>query len=293
MRARLLERTNLNSLPDSIANSAASLNTWGTNAIEGSTISKKEAERILLDGESPGGKPVRDILVTIQHERTFKKLLKTEKKVITLEMVLDLHEDVFIHILPDAGTWRRINVRIRGVRVSPPRMEKVITEMQEWTENYHRMDLEGENVFSLGTWMHYEFERIHPFADGNGRIGRLLLNFHFLKRNWPPVHVLPVHRNDYLNCLNEAAGGDLSHLEEFLKVLSASSLLDLLDQLGTKKDRLISLKEASKITGYSEKYIALRCKQGKIPSLRDGREWRTSQWAMELYADYIGRDKGH
>jgi hypothetical protein len=68
-----------------------------------------------------------------------------------------------------------------------------------------------------------------------------------------------------------------------------ASLLDLLDQVGTANDELISLKNASKISPYSEKYLALRCKQGELPSLRSGREWRTSKFAIELYIEYVGR----
>ena len=99
--------------------------------------------------------------------------------------------------------------------------------MENWVKLYRQRDVEGENVFSLGSRMHFEFERIHPFSDGNGRVGRLLLNLHFMNRNWPPVHILPVHRNDYLDALNKAAKDDFSHLKNLLKVLMGASLLDL------------------------------------------------------------------
>jgi len=62
-------------------------------------------------------------------------------------------------------------------------MEKIIGEMDAWLAEYQKRDIEGEDAISLAVWMHFEFERIHPFSDGNGRIGRLLLNLHFLKRS--------------------------------------------------------------------------------------------------------------
>ena len=289
MRSKLLDRISLDSLPESTWKRISALNTWGTNAIEGSTISWQDAERILLKGKTPGGKPVRDVTETIQHEQAFRTILKRVTSPMTLGTVLELHEEVFRLILPDAGHWRRTNVRIAGAGFTPPRMEKVLMEMESWLQTYEERDINGEDVFSLGAWMHYEFERIHPFSDGNGRIGRLLMNLHFLKRNWPPIHVLPAHRDDYLDSLNMAAEGDFEPLEDLMKILMASSLLDLLDQVGTKDDELLSIKEAINSSPYGEKYISLRCKQGEIPSLKSGREWRTSKRALALYQEHGGR----
>ena len=289
LRPELLERTTLDALPESVWKRIAALNTWGTNAIEGSTISFRDAERILFDNVTPGGKPMRDVTETMQHEQAFRGLLDRRKREITLETVLELHEDVFRLILPDAGQWRRINVRVRDADFTPPRMEKVLRETETWIKNYRERDLAGEAPFSLGAWMHFEFERIHPFSDGNGRVGRLLVNLHFLKRNWPPVHILPIHRDHYLRSLNEAAGGDFTVLENLLKILMGSSLIDMLDQAGTSEDKLISLSEASDVVPHSEKYLALRCKQGEIPSLKSKGQWRTSRRALELYQRHIGR----
>ncbi len=283
----MLERTSLNDLPKSVWKRTSALNTWGTNAIEGSTIGWKDTEKILLQGVTPSGKPVDDVRVTIQHEEAFGSLKGS--KGIDLELVLKLHEQVFFGVLKDAGRWRRINVRITGAKNSPPRMEKVRDEMIRWEEEYNKRDMVGEDAFTLGAWMHYEFERIHPFCDGNGRIGRLLLNLHFLNRNWPPVHISPKQRDGYIRSLNEYASGDASCLEEFLKARTGASLLDLLDQVGTSSDELLSLKEGSRMSPYDEKYLAQRCKEGELPALKDGREWRTSSRALELYVEMMGR----
>lgn len=289
LRDKLLERTSLSGLPESVWKKSAALNTWGTNAIEGSTISWKDTEKLLLDGITVPGKPIRDVLETIQHEKAFKALPDRAKQAITLETVLELHEDVFWGILPDVGQWRRVNVRIRGAAFTPPRMEKVLREMKAWLDEYNRRDLEGEDTFELAAWLHFEFERIHPFSDGNGRVGRLLLNLHFLKRNWPLVHVLPSHRDEYLEGLEAAALGDFSKLVKLFRTLSGASLIDLLDQVGTAQDALISLKDAAKHSPYSEQYLALRCKQGELPAMRKGREWRTSKRALALYGKLVGR----
>ena len=172
LRSKLLDRTGLNDLPESFWKRSGALNTWGTNAIEGSTITREEAEHIILDGKSVSDKPIRDVIETIQHEKAFEKLVNIRQKEISLKTVLELHDDVFHGILSDAGQWRRINVRVKNASFTPPRLEKVVRKMELWERNYRERDLNGEDIFSLGAWVHYEFERIHPLSDGNGRVGR-------------------------------------------------------------------------------------------------------------------------
>ncbi len=289
LRSTLLERASLENLPEPVWKRAAALNTWGTNAVEGSTITWEDAQRLLLEGKSVPHKPVRDIMETIQHERTFRSLPSLRGSALDLKLILQLHESVFMGILPDAGQWRRINVRVMGAAFTPPRMEKVVPELEVYEREYRKRDVEGENVFKLGAWMHFEFERIHPFTDGNGRVGRLLLNLHFLKRNWPPVHILPPHRGAYLGALNDAVRNDFSSLEGLLKFLTGASLVDLLDQVGTAEDELTDLKKISKIAPYGPKYLALRCQQGVIPAVKTGGVWQTSRRALKLYTRHVAR----
>lgn len=289
LRSILLERVSLESVPEPVWKRTAALNTWGTNAVEGSTITWEDAQRLLLEGKSVSGRPVRDVIETIQHERTFRSLSELRGSPIDLKLILRLHESVFRGAIPDAGQWRRVNVSVRGAAFTPPRMEKVLAELEAYEKEYRKRDIAGGDVFELGAWMHFEFERVHPFTDGNGRVGRLLLNLHFLNRNWPPVHVLPPHRNSYLDGLNEAAGGNFSPLEHLLKLLMGASLVDLLNQLGTSEDELMNLKKISKSVPYGPKYLALRCQQGAIPAVKAGKEWQTSRRAIELYSKYVAR----
>jgi len=226
---------------------------------------------------------------TVQHERAFRSLLGLRSSPLGLKLIAQLHESVFRGTLSDAGQWRRVNVRVRGTAFTPPRMEKVVPELEVYEREYRKRDVAGEDTFELGAWMHFEFERIHPFTDGNGRVGRLLLNLHFLTHNWPPVHVLPIHRKAYLSSLNDAAGGDFSPLEEFIKLLMGASLVDLLDQVGTSDDELMNLKKISKLAPYGPKYLALRCQQGAIPSVKAEGEWRTSKRVLQLYERHVGR----
>ena len=289
LRSELLTRAPLDALPPGVWRRTGALNTWGTNAIEGNTLSRKDVERILLEGRSVPNRPLPDVLETIQHEQAFESLLQRRANPIRLPAVLDLHETVFRGIKPDAGRWRRVNVRIAGVKHVPPRMEKVVTLMSDWDESYAKQDMEGARVFQLGTKMHFEFESIHPFSDGNGRVGRLLLNLHFLKHNWPPVHILPPDSSRYLRSMNAGHSGDLTGLEAFLLTAMGRSLLDLLDQVGTADDELKPLRKIAARGPYSAKYLGLRAGQEHLPAIKSGGDWNTSPRALRLYREHVAR----
>jgi len=289
LRDTLLTRAPLDRLPDDVWKRTSALNTWGTNAIEGNTLTWHEVEKLLLEERSVGNRPIRDVIETMQHEAVFRGLLNRRDKPIDMRTVLELHESVFRGVKTDAGTWRRVNVHIQGSKHTPPRMEKVVTEMEKMLEEYGVRDLGGDEVFSLGAWLHHKFESIHPFSDGNGRIGRLLLNLHFLKHNWPPVHILPQDRKRYLSAMEKGHSSDLSDLISLLTELMGRSLLDLLDQVGTAEDELKPLKHFESKGPYTAQYLRLRAGQGKLPALKVSGDWHTSKRAFRLYREATGR----
>ncbi len=289
LRDALLTRVSLDRLPDDVWKRTSALDTWGTNAIEGNTLTWRDVEKLILKDQSIGNRPLRDVLETLQHESVFRGLILRKDKPITLDTVLELHGSVFKGVKPDAGTWRRVNVRITGSPHIPPRMEKVVGEMESLIKEYGSRDLKGEEVFGLGAWFHHGFESVHPFSDGNGRVGRLLLNLHFLKHNWPPVHVLPPDRETYLSAMEKGHKSDLSYLVSFLKELTGRSLLDLLDQVGTADDELKPLKGFDPKGPYSSHYLSLRAGQGELPAIKVSGDWRTSRRALKLYREIVGR----
>ncbi len=291
LRSKLLSRTSLENLPETVWNKIGAVNTWGTNALEGNTLTLSEVEAVLFDNRSPRNKPVTDVAETIQHYAAFKGLLGRTRTPITLETVLVLHETVFRGIKEHAGRWRWWNVKIQGSKHTPPRFEKVVPMMEEWVHEYDKRSARGETVFELGAWMHHRFETIHPFGDGNGRVGRLLLNLHFLKHNWPPVHILEPDKTIYRRILERATdeGGDVQELVEFLKVQMAKSLMDVLDQVGSGEDELKPLRSIAGRTPYSANYLTLRAGQGELPALNVKHRWLTSRRAIGLYREYVGR----
>lgn len=289
LREALLTRTPLDHLPDDVWKRSSALNTWGTNAIEGNTLTWRDVEKLLLEEMSVGNRPLSDVLETLQHESAFRGLLQRKGQPITMQTVLELHESVFKGVKADAGRWRRVNVRITGSAHTPPRMEKVVPEMEALLKAYDSRDMEGVEVIGLGAWFHHGFESVHPFSDGNGRVGRLLLNLHFLKHSWPPVHVLPPDREVYLSAMEEGHSSDLSDLTSLLRELMGRSLLDLLDQVGTADDELKPLKKLASKGPYSAHYLSLRAGQGKLPAVKVAGDWRTSVRVIRLYVEITGR----
>lgn len=145
--------------------------TYNTNAIEGSTITLEETREIIYDKIAPN-KSLNDIKETEAHNSVFLQMLKKKEKVINV-LLLRWHKDIFGETKkPIAGKFRTYNVRV-GPYVAP-----------DWYEVRQRMDefmqfLEKNkhiNPVELAARAHYRFESIHPFGDGNGRIGRLLMN---------------------------------------------------------------------------------------------------------------------
>lgn len=289
----------LEGLPESVWKRTGALNTWGTNAIEGNTLSHEDVERLLLADETVADRPVPDVVETLQHETAFRTLLSRRSRPVDLVCALELHEAVFRGTpAKRPGQWRLSSPYIAGTRFRPPRRDEVIPAMEAWAcETARWAKKAAADPFPGAAWMHHRFEQIHPFEDGNGRAGRLLLNLFLVKAGWPPVHILPPDRKAYLDCLEAGNNGDLAALQGFLEVVAARGLLDLLDQVGDADDALQDLQRfgGRKWVGHKADYLALRCRQGVIPGIRAGEtsgsvaarrgrpRWMTSAAALRLW----------
>ena len=292
LRERMLDRGSIRNLPEKTLQESFILNTWGTNAIEGNTLTLDEVTRVIENGMTVPNRPIRDLMETIQHREALAQVVSGKIGEVNMTSALNLHDMIFHGILLDAGQWRRVNVRILGSKYSPPRVEKLISLLREWEQHYVGMEMKREDIFSQASEMHFGFESIHPFSDGNGRVGRLLLNIHFLNHNWPLLNILPHDRNAYLDALESAHRNGIESLTEFFVTNMARSLIFLLDMTGSEGDKLLTLDEAKKASGtdYSTKYLALRIKQGELPGIRLNNRWKTSPVAISLYHEIKGRE---
>ena len=162
--------------------------TYNTNAIEGSTITLKETEEIIKNKIAPN-KPLRDVQETINHSKAFFKALN-EKKGMSNNLIMQWHEEIFRDTKADiAGKLRDYLVKV-GNYVAPDwqDLNKLMREFIEWYAKNKTI-----NPVELAARAHYKFEKIHPFGDGNGRVGRLIIAY-ILKRNKYPLLIIEYKR---------------------------------------------------------------------------------------------------
>ncbi len=283
LRAQLLDSCPLSALPDPVLRQTGALNTWGSNALSGNSLSLQDVETVLLGDRTPGGRPVRDVLETVSHAEVWRGLPGRTEEPITAATALELHALVFWRLTEDAGRLRKQAVRRRG------HPDWLVPMLREWEEELAERELAGFDPFETAAWMHARILSIHPFTEGNGRVARLLLGLHLLRHSWPPVHVMPGDQERYDAALREGHSGNLVPLVAVIGVLMGRSLLLLLDDVGTDEDELMRVNGLAGDGPYSAKYLALRASQGMLPAVKRGGRWWTSRRAVGLYRHSLGK----
>lgn len=205
---------NKNYLEDFITRS-----TFHSNAIEGSTLTYAETYAILFNDNSfkINNKKPREIYEAINHKKAinilFKKLKDSELE-LTEQFIKQLNKTINRDIKDTIG-YRNVSVVIRGSDHIPPSKEQVPNLMMYFVYNYNNDN--NEDIFYKIANYHINFESIHPFEDGNGRTGRLLINFELLKNNLPPIVIPNEERTKYFEFLRN---NDIIGLAHWLKELS-------------------------------------------------------------------------
>lgn len=191
--------------------------TYHSNAIEGSTLTYAETYAILYNDNSfkIGGKEPREIYEAINHKKALELVFKNLKNNDEFNegFIKKLNETINRDIKDTEG-YRTVQVFIRGSEHIPPALEKIPNLMNYFIYNYNH---DEQNIFYKLAKYHIEFEKIHPFEDGNGRTGRLLLNYELIKNNLPPVVISKDDRVKYFEFLKN---DDIIGLAEWLKDLS-------------------------------------------------------------------------
>jgi Fic family protein len=178
---------------------------YNTNAIEGSELTLKETEKVIEKGEWPIEKPKGDIAEALGVNEAIKFIRKT-KEHISLDLIKQIHKIVFKNSKNFAGEFRKkgeeVVVRTRTeiiIHEGAP-STRVVTLLGELVNWYKKHKSEYPAIL-LAAVVHNQFENIHPFADGNGRVGRILLNNILLKNGLPPLSIDIKNQKEYYDSL--------------------------------------------------------------------------------------------
>ena len=187
--------------------------TYNSNAIEGNTLTLRETDMVLR-GLTIAQKPLKDHMEAVGHKEAFdfvRELVQNQVPM-TERVIQQIHYLVLADKRDDRGVYRRVPVRIMGAQHEPvqpyliqPKMEQLMASYAESTEHI---------VIKLARF-HIAFESIHPFIDGNGRTGRLLVNLELMKAGYPPIDIKFKDRLAYYNAFDEYhVKHDLSVMEK-------------------------------------------------------------------------------
>lgn len=190
--------------------------TYHSNRIEGSTLSEDETGDILFRNKTIHNKSIVEHLEAKNHQAALEYVFThiNKKGRIDEKFILRLHGILLNAIRDDVGIYRGHNVRILGTYVPTANHLKVPCLMKELVKDIH-----GKSSDSIRdiTDIHSRFEKIHPFGDGNGRVGRLLMYAMALRSNLPPIVIRSEYRKLYATYLNKSQMyKDLSLLEDFV-----------------------------------------------------------------------------
>ncbi|MFK8795818.1 Fic family protein [Planococcus plakortidis] len=165
--------------------------TYNSNAIEGNTLSLIETKVVMEDGLTIGGKRLQEHFEVINHSEAISFIEDQVNQSETLdERTLKMIHYLILKNIDDenAGAYRTINVRISGSQHEPPHFLQVENAMQELFDWYNQ-EKDRLHPVELAALFHFKFVYIHPFADGNGRTARLLMNLILMSHSYPPAIV--------------------------------------------------------------------------------------------------------
>lgn len=192
--------------------------TYDSNAIEGNTLTLRETALILQEGLTIAEKPIKDHLEAIGYRDAFEYIvtLADVGTPLSERIIKEIHSLVLMNDRQNRGVYRGVPVTILGALHTPPQPYLVPVQMEQLLADYEGMkDL--LHIVEAVAEFHLRFEGVHPFIDGNGRTGRLILNLELIKAGLLPVNIKFADRRRYYDAF------DAYHGEEH----SAGALADL------------------------------------------------------------------
>jgi len=257
--------------------------TYHSNAIEGNSLSLQETQMVIDYGITIHGHPLREYLEATNHAEAYQYVtaLVERRERITRETILSLHGLVMDKILEAKGQFRTVPVYVRGSNITPPPAREVERLMHEWVAWIYGEGLEYDPI-TRAAIAHHGFEGVHPHIDGNGRVGRLLLNLMLMQEDYPPALLLNDWRARYIQGLNAANTGNYGSLLNLIGQ-SVEAGLDLYLEACAVTSDYQPLRELSEASGYPLEYLSWLARQGRLDAVKRNGRWYSTRDAIEHY----------
>ncbi|MCK5309882.1 MAG: Fic family protein [Thermoplasmata archaeon] len=204
--------------------------THDSTSIEGNTLTLQEAGSLLFDDASPTGKTLREINEIIGHKKAFDFMLDYDEG-ISRKFICELHsltmkDTTDEKYMNQIGSYRTVQVFIRGLDWTPPPPKEVQNYMRDLLTWYSKNKKKAHPLVAA-IYFHVGFEIVHPFIDGNGRVGRILMNFILHKNGYPMVNIPNKEKNRYYKALQEAQmeGNLRPFIDMMLELMKESDLM--------------------------------------------------------------------
>jgi Fic family protein len=251
-------------------------NVYNSNAIENSTLTLKETEKILLEMEIQRNVNLREVFEAKNLARVITYIRhKTSEKEIDKEIILLLHQ-MLIGGIDDniAGRFRKKGEYVRvGTHIAPA-PEHVELMIKRILDEY----LSNLDVFFVDkiAKFHLDFETIHPFCDGNGRIGRVLMNYQFLRLGFPSVIIRNKEKKEYYKAFNDYRNDkNPKTMEKIIALALMESFHKRIAYL--KGEKIITLSEYTKQHKKSASALLNAARRQNIPAFRERGVWKKGE----------------
>ncbi|HEU4701577.1 MAG TPA: Fic family protein [Conexibacter sp.] len=278
--------------------------THHSTAIEGNALVLRQVAHLLDEGRALGNKQLREYLEVRGYanaaEWVYRQAVDAGApaggELVTLTEIRHVHAlalglvwEVAPH--PAAGdderpgAFRRHDIEPFPGGMKPPSWTEVPVRLDEWLTDARALSgLDAPRLPAELAWLHARFEQVHPFLDGNGRTGRLLLNLLLVRRGYPPAIIRKRDRERYLAALRHADGGDCGPLGEFLARAILDNLHRFLLPVVAGKEALVPLPALAR-ERLSANALRVAAVRGRLEAVkgRDGL-WRSSQAWVDEYA---------
>ena len=207
--------------------------TYNSNAIEGNTLTQSETELVLSKGITVGGKTLQEHLEVIGHKEAIdyvESLSKHQQSLREWE-IKQIHSLILRKIAPEeAGRYRQLDVKAAGTNYLYPAhylISQLMVDFIDWLNSESARNL---HPLEYAATAHYRFVSIHPFRDGNGRTGRLLMNLLLLRAGYPIVIISNQQRNDYINAIAYGQS-NLDNIDLLIDLVVKATKISLIETL--------------------------------------------------------------